>query len=249
MIPAWLGFFDALLALALVGAGIIAAHFDLTPPFVGFQMFAFGFLLSIFGTIVGIIGIIRTGNPARRSGRNRAVAATVISLAIALPVIALVAGSRHYPPINDITTDFDNPPEFVFAETLAPNSGRDMKYDQAKYEERQKYGYPAPLTPLKMDGDPAATFEKVKEAAVQMPDWQITSTDPKVMTIEGVSRSKLFHFVDDFVIQVRPADGGGSLVEMRSKSRVGVGDFGVNYNRIESFFARLKGTGVATGAS
>jgi uncharacterized protein (DUF1499 family) len=42
---------------------------------------------------------------------------------------------------------------------------------------------------------------------------------------------------DDFVIQVRPApDGTGSLIEMRSKSRDGIGDFGVNYKRIRMFF-------------
>ncbi|HEY6417633.1 MAG TPA: DUF1499 domain-containing protein [Candidatus Binataceae bacterium] len=248
MIPAWLAFFDALLAVALVAAGVIAAHFYLTAPFIGFQMFAFGFLLSILGTIVGIIGIIRTGSPARSAGRNRAVVGTVISLAIALPIIAIFVAGRNYPPINDITTDFDHPPEFVVALTLAPNSGRDMKYDKDKYAARQTTGYPAPLAPLKMDSDPAATFEKVKAAAAQMPNWQITATDPKAMTIEGVSTSKLFHFDDDFIIQVRPADGGGSLVEMRSKSRVGVGDFGVNYTRIATFFARLKGAGAATGA-
>jgi len=39
---------------------------------------------------------------------------------------------------------------------------------------------------------------------------------------------------------VRPRDGG-SIVEMRSKSRDGKGDIGANAKRIESFFARLKG--------
>jgi uncharacterized protein (DUF1499 family) len=49
----------------------------------------------------------------------------------------------------------------------------------------------------------------------------------------------LFHFKDDFVIEVRPSDGGGSRIEMRSKSRDGISDFGANARRIRAFFAML----------
>ncbi|HZY59493.1 MAG TPA: DUF1499 domain-containing protein, partial [Candidatus Binataceae bacterium] len=63
-------------------------------------------------------------------------------------------------------------------------------------------------------------------------------------TIEGVAVTRLFHFRDDLIIQVRAApSGGGSLVEMRSKSRDGVGDVGANYKRINGFFASLSATG------
>ncbi|MGD0120687.1 MAG: DUF1499 domain-containing protein, partial [Candidatus Binatus sp.] len=41
------------------------------------------------------------------------------------------------------------------------------------------------------------------------------------------------------VIQVRPTPDGASLIEMRSKSRDGVGDFGVNARRIHRFFDRV----------
>ncbi len=239
MIPAWLAFFDGLLGLALAGAGVAGAHFDLVAPFAGFQTFAFGFLLSIVGVTLGIIGIFRTRAPARSAARPRAVAGTVISLAVAIPVFALIISGLKYPPINDITTDADNPPEFIVAIKLAPNAGRDMKYDKAKYAARQAAGY-GDLGALKLSDDPVAALSKIKAAAAAMPDWQITSADPAAMTVEGVATSQLFHFQDDFVIQVRPADGGGSLVEMRSKSRDGVGDGGVNYRRIEAFFDRLR---------
>ena len=74
-----------------------------------------------------------------------------------------------------------------------------------------------------------------------MPGWFIVYIDPATRTIEGVETSYLFRFRDDFVIQVRPGpDPNSSLVEMRSRSRDGTGDFGVNYNRIREFFAMLK---------
>ncbi|HLX36292.1 MAG TPA: DUF1499 domain-containing protein, partial [Candidatus Binataceae bacterium] len=73
----------------------------------------------------------------------------------------------------------------------------------------------------------------------EMPDWTITDTDAANHTIEGYATSALFHFNDDFIIQVRPGPDGGSLLEMRSKSRDGIGDFGVNHKRITDFFARV----------
>jgi uncharacterized protein (DUF1499 family) len=238
MVPAWLAFFDGLLALALVAAGIVAAHFRFAPPFVGFQIFVLGFLLSIVGAIVGAIGLLRTRSPERAAARPRAIVGAVISLAIAIPIVAIIISGRKYPPINDITTDADNPPEFVAALKLPANAGRDMKYDKAKYFARQKQGY-GDVKPLQLEDDPEDAFPAVKQAAAAMPNWQITSADPNTMTIEGVCTSNLFHFQDDFVIQLRPGPDGGTLVEMRSKSRDGVGDFGVNRRRIKRFFSRL----------
>ena len=74
-----------------------------------------------------------------------------------------------------------------------------------------------------------------------VPGWFIVYIDPATRTIEGVETSYLFRFRDDFVIEVRPGpEPNSSLVEMRSRSRAGTGDFGVNYNRIREFFAMLK---------
>ncbi|HTR60696.1 MAG TPA: DUF1499 domain-containing protein [Candidatus Binataceae bacterium] len=242
MVPAWLAFFDGMLAVTLVLVGIIGAHFYFTPPFFGFQLFLFGFLLSVLGLILGLLGLLMTRSPARRSVRPRALIGTVLSLVIAVPIFAMLTQRGKVPAINDITTDFENPPEYVHAVELAPNQGRDMKYNRDKYMAAQQKGYP-PLGPATVAADPAAVFERVKTVATSIPDWQTTYEDPKTMTLEGVSTSHLFHFQDDFVIQVRPGPNGTSLVEMRSKSRDGIGDFGVNYKRIVMFFDKLQAAG------
>ena len=235
---AWLAFFDALLAIAMIAAGIIGAHFYLTTPFMGFQLFALGFLLSILGFVIGLIGILTTRNPQLAAGRRRATVATVISALIALPLIVTVLRSSKYPPINDITTDFDNPPEFVNAQKMQHEPNRDMKYDKAKYADRQQAGY-GPIGPIKEHLSPADAFARVTEVAKASPNWTITYTDPATNTFEVVATSKLFHFNDDVVIQVRPSSDGASLIEMRSKSRDGIGDFGVNARRIRHFFDRI----------
>ena len=235
---AWLAFFDAILAIAMIGAGTVGAHFYLIAPFMGFQLFALGFLLSILGLAVGLFAIFQTRTPQLAAGRNRAVMATVVCAVIALPLIVTVLRSSKYPPINDITTDFDNPPEFVNAQKLQHEPNRDMKYDKGKYADRQQAGY-GPIGPIKERLSPADAFARVTEVAKASPTWTITYSDPATNTIEVVATSKLWHFNDDVVIQVRPAPDGASLIEMRSKSRDGIGDFGVNARRIRRFFDRV----------
>jgi uncharacterized protein (DUF1499 family) len=240
MIAPWLAFYDGMIAIVLFLAGTLGAHFHLVAPIVGFTTaMIWGTLISIIGTIVGIVAFIRTRAPERAGLRPRATVGLIMSLIVLVPVLVMILSGMKYPGINDITTDFTNPPEFTHAQQLPGNQNRDLKYDAAKYMAKQQSGYP-PLAPLHLNDAPAAAFDRVKQAAASMPNWTITSVDPATMTLEGVSTSALFHFQDDFVIQVRPGDGGTSLVEMRSKSRDGIGDFGVNYKRIVGFFAKLQ---------
>jgi uncharacterized protein (DUF1499 family) len=73
-----------------------------------------------------------------------------------------------------------------------------------------------------------------------MPAWTVIASEPATGMIEAVATSTVFGFQDDIVIRVRPAMGGGSTVDVRSKSRDGKGDLGVNANRIRAFVARLE---------
>jgi uncharacterized protein (DUF1499 family) len=235
---AWLTFFDAILAITMISVGIIGAHFYFVPPFMGFQLFALGFLLAILGSLIGLLAIFLTRKPQLAAGRNRALMGTVVCAVIAVPMIVIVLGSSKYPPINDITTDFDNSPEFVYAQQLQHEPNRDMKYDKGKYADRQLAGY-GPIGPIKERLLPADAYARVIEVAAAIPTWKITYKDPATNTFEAVASSKLFHFHDDVVVQVRPAPDGTSLIEMRSKSRDGIGDFGVNAKRIRRFYDRV----------
>lgn len=241
MIMGWLAFFDGLVAVALALAGIVAAHYGMTMPIFGFALFAGGLLFALLALAFCLVALVTMMlSPARRPALPRALTGGALSLAIVLPVVLLVV-THPYPAINDITTDTEKSPEFVHAQEQAGNQGRDMKYDAAKYAAIQQ-ATPAykDLAPLKMDGSPDEVFKKAEIIVGEVPNWQITNSDPQTRQIEGVATSFLFRFKDDFVIQVRP-DGSGSQIEMRSKSRDGKGDFGANYNRIETFFRLVQG--------
>jgi len=59
--------------------------------------------------------------------------------------------------------------------------------------------------------------------------------------VEAVDTSFFFRFKDNVVVRVRPVtDTAGSVVDMRSVSRVGVSDVGVNARRVRRFLADLQ---------
>lgn len=228
-VAAWMGG----IALLLFAAGPPLAHFELTSPAVGFYTFVVGFLLGILTLVLSSIALIR----GPRSNRLRALLGLLPALIVIGTVIYVAKPNADLPRINDITTDTENPPVFVYAKTLPGNTTRDMTYPGAEFARQQEQGYPD-LEPLYLPIPPEQAFSRVQLAARSMPGWKITNENPQSLRVEGTDTSYLFRFVDDFVIEVRKADGG-SVVQMRSKSRVGRGDVGANYKRIKTFLSRL----------
>jgi len=240
MIPAWLSLLDAAVAVMLVAFGLIGAHFELIPALFGFQMFILAALLALLGLLSGLLGMWRTKDPALRSGRIAAWIGVLVGLAIMAPTALIATRDSRFPLLNDVTTDFADPPAFMRAGLIEENRDRNLAYDRARCEAVQKAAY-GTIAALAVSDPPPVAFEHVKLAASEMPDWRVASVDPRRLALEGVATSGLFHFKEDFVIEVRPGGHGGSLVEMRSKSRDGISDFGSNAARIRGFFAMLAG--------
>jgi uncharacterized protein (DUF1499 family) len=217
------------IAAAVLFAGVpLAAQLGVTISRGVFLLFLLGGLLGLIALVLGLIGIARTRADSGREGRGLALMGTGIGAAI-VAVIAIAAGpSRSLPPINDITTDPGDPPEFAAAAALPENQGRDMGYP-AGFAEQQRAGYPD-LAPIHVARPPAETLDRVA-ALVQEYGWELTARDDGAGRIEARHTSAIFHFVDDIVVRVRPHPAG-SLVDVRSKSRVGQGDLGANAARI-----------------
>ena len=243
----WLGFALALLAGVLLALGPIGWRFGLWNFRVSFWYLmepsvfvgAGAFVLSL----VGLAGARGIGGLAR--------AAAVLGLLggalfvyYPLQFYAKVAplpfiGNTPLPRIHDITTDPENPPQF--AATLAARTaekGASPVYAGAALAQQQRAGYPD-IVPLKSALPPAETFQRALKVAQGMDRWTIVRTDPAAGIIEGSAHSLFMGFTDDFVIRVSP-DGSGSRVDMRSESRQGISDFGVNAARIQSYMAALK---------
>jgi len=175
-----------------------------------------------------------------------AVSSRVMALiGLALGLIMFYVPWQYYhtlgtvPRIHDITTDTDNPPTFstsVLA-ARAAEKGNTTDYDP-KVAAAQKQGYPD-LAPAKTALAPSEAFKRALAAAQGMAGWTIVAADPTTGRIEASQSTRFFGFTDDIVIRVA-ADGAGSRIDMRSESRQGISDFGVNAARLRSYLAALK---------
>ncbi|HEX2482883.1 MAG TPA: DUF1499 domain-containing protein, partial [Methylomirabilota bacterium] len=74
--------------------------------------------------------------------------------------------------------------------------------------------------------------------------WEIVEAVPAEGRLEATATTTWFGFKDDVVVRVRAREGG-SRVDVRSLSRVGVGDLGANAARVRAFLERLRTSGLA----
>ena len=83
-------------------------------------------------------------------------------------------------------------------------------------------------------------FPAVNSAAVAVlkeMDIEITRQSPR--EIQGVATTPVFRFEDDVTVSLSTIRGV-TIVDVRSRSRVGRGDFGTNARRIRDFQRRLE---------
>lgn len=74
---------------------------------------------------------------------------------------------------------------------------------------------------------------------VQELGWELVDSDIVSGRIEATDTTRWFGFKDDVVIRISQ-EATGSVIDVRSKSRVGRSDVGVNAKRIETFLDRLQ---------
>lgn len=83
--------------------------------------------------------------------------------------------------------------------------------------------------------------EKVFSAALDVSraqGWDIRETKPEQGIIEAIATTRLLKFKDDVTITIT-SEGAATVVNVRSKSRIGKGDMGTNARRIRAFQAEL----------
>jgi uncharacterized protein (DUF1499 family) len=237
------------LLLALVLALAAAALLALGPLGwrAGWWHYSVGFgILMPWAAYCGLAAIVLAGLAlvlGRQVNAARHIAIGVLAFAIGA---AIAYVPWHYsrmlgtmPSIHDITTDWDNPPNFVAILPLREAAGANpVVYEGAKVSDQQRKAYPE-IAPLTLDATQAEAFARALQTAEEL-GWTVVATDPAAGRIEASQRSRWFGFTDDVVIRVVAA-GSGSRVDIRSVSRVGRGDFGVNAARVRTYLAALRG--------
>lgn len=226
----------ALLALGATLAGPLAARLGLLPPFAGFLVFAVGLVPgAVFSLVLGAAALYRTRRGDDRTGWRRSLVATLVGAGLFGVLAALAGDALSLPPIHDVTTDPADPPRFVAVARLPENRERDLAYPHGEGDiaAQQREAYPD-LEPIRLPLGPDAAFGRALETARGL-GWTIVEADPEARRVEAYDTSAVFGFLDDVVIRVRPAGDTGSVIDVRSTSRVGRSDLGANAARIRAF--------------
>jgi uncharacterized protein (DUF1499 family) len=144
--------------------------------------------------------------------------------------------ASRVPPIHDITTDLDKPPEFQAIVPLRGDAPNTLDRPPILVQQ-QREGYPD-LAPLTLPLPPDRVFNRALDVAERM-GWEVVESDQPSGRIEATDTTYWFGFKDDVVVRVT-AWGSGTRVDVRSVSRVGRSDIGTNARRIRDFLDRLQ---------
>ncbi|MDZ4307903.1 DUF1499 domain-containing protein [Allopontixanthobacter sp.] len=254
--------FALLLSLALVLWFAVAAFgpkFGVIHWQTGLMTMTFTWGLYLIGLTAQIaaIALVWTLLKAPRSGWFKA----VIALAIPAVFFALLASTKatgeRVPPIYDITTNTANPPAYS-EETLALRSSieanplidfqtplgemerwqgeRFAKVEDQTAAELIAAGYPE-LNTVLLPVSPDVSAQRVADAMTAAGFTNVRSANGRV---EGVAETFLYGFKDDVVARITPVEGG-SEVDFRSTSRVGLSDLGANAKRIGKLIEAIEG--------
>ena len=226
----------AALAVGLAGPGYRFGWWGLGPAFTLLRWGA-GLGLVAGGTALVAIGASATGRARAR------LALGILALAVALAAFAIPwrmqREARRVPPIHDVTTDPEDPPVFVAVVARRAGARNPVEYAGPAVAAQQRAAYPD-LAPLDLAAPPERVFPAVEAAARDL-GWEIVAAARAEGRLEATATTAWFGFKDDVVVRVR-AKGTGSRVDVRSLSRIGVGDLGVNAARVRAFLERMRAT-------
>ena len=201
----------------------------------GFLILGWAFFGALAAAAVALLGVLiaRFSRTALLPG----LAGVVIALGFAYVPWQWKHTADSVPYIHDITTDTDDPPQFVAAAALHQEGDHPVGYDGPETAIQQKEAYPD-LAPLTTAAPKDRVFEAAKATLLAM-GMRLSDTDPAAGRIEAIHTTFWYGFTDDVVVRVI-ATPEGTRVDVRSKSRVGRSDFGENAKLIRIFLAKLR---------
>ena len=196
----------------------------------GFTMMRWALYLGLGGAALALVLLLF---PRTRRGRGAILAAAlIIGIGTAWVPWSGYQKATSLPPIHDITTDTETPPQFVDVTPLRAEAPNPVDYPGEDVAKQQREAYPD-ILPLELSESADLTFDRALETARDL-GWEIVSAVAADGRIEATATTFWFGFKDDVVIRVTPA-GSGSRLDIRSKSRVGRSDVGANAARIRNF--------------
>jgi len=225
----WVGYLAITLLLALPIAVLAVRSGEWQQ---GLLLYAIG----CFGAaILLLLAMVLMLLPRYSSWRKGIAGRALLAVPGTVLLLSLLAGGNH-PRIHDISTDLQDPPVFTAALQQRGANSNSLETDP-ETAALQAAAYPE-LQTLRSTVGYEDMFDRAVRVATAM-GWDIYLQDRNAGVIEAVDTTTVMGFKDDVVIRLR-TNADGTLVDLRSVSRVGVGDLGANARRISAFLERLQ---------
>jgi hypothetical protein len=230
----------AVIGAALLPLGALGSRFGIWSFQIGFLGLAGGTILAMLGLVLGVVGLI-VASKRNLPGNKPPI---YIGLAISVLILAVVGlqfnAASSVPPIHNISTDVNDPPQFDKVLALRGEGTNPLEYDAESIAPLQQENYPW-VKPYVSDASVADVYARAL-AAVENLGMEIVNADATGGLIEATATTFWFGFKDDVAVRVRPT-ASGSVVDVRSVSRVGLSDLGVNARRIGEILGALGAEG------
>jgi uncharacterized protein (DUF1499 family) len=204
----------------------------------GLMLLAVGVVLAAIVFFLGIIGFAYSASKKLSAERNSISIGVVVSVVILVMMGSQFMAASSVPAIHNISTDTEQPPEFD--KIIALREAQDanpLAYDAEALAELQRGAYPQ-VQPLISATAPAEMLDQAVQVLNGM-GMEVVDVNTAAGRAEATDTTFWFGFKDDVVVRVR-AEGSGSIVDIRSVSRVGQSDLGKNAARISEILAGLK---------
>ncbi len=229
-IAAMLGLITSLAAVTMLGMAVVGYRGGEIHFVTALKDFEWATYTAVVAMVLSLIGLWR----GRPNGTRRGLLPSLLGLVIALPLVVIIVNfeysARAYPPINDISTDMEDAPNFW----EVPNP---VVYPGSQVAKLQRKNYPD-LKPLELDLDIDQAFKLASTVARDM-GWDIVSENADELQIEAISKSFLFGFEDYVAVRLQE-NNGHTRIDVRSHSRLGRIDRGVNAKRIRHYLHALE---------
>ncbi|MGD8326231.1 MAG: DUF1499 domain-containing protein [Sphingomonadales bacterium] len=231
---------NGLTRLALIIAAAAFILFFIGGPGFRFGLWSYetGFMLLRYGAYVGVVaailGILPLLHLIWRERKLSSLLAVIIGVFVFMSLQGYKNKARQVPAIHDISTDLDNPPQYLFikARDEAERGFTDTQHralQEVYYEDIHSMNVPKNVT----------TTTEALHQVLQNMGMEIIHYNAPGGRIEAVATTSWFGFKDDVVVRVQ-ASPNGSVIDVRSVSRVGRSDIGKNAERIRKILKHAK---------
>jgi len=197
-----------------------------------------GALVSLVLALFAMVRIWRKAGP----GVPRIVTGVLLSLALLSWPLSRYKAFTTLPQINDITTDWKNPPQFIQLVHLRPLEANPTRYRGEVVAKLQRKAYPD-LVGLNVNRSSIEAFEVAVEAlkrrGITIINEQVPGKTPdQPGLIEAYDRTLILGFYDDVAVRVS-GNQTRSRIDVRSASRFGDHDLGQNARRVRALLKEI----------